>query len=104
MAYALQITNKALAEIDEALAFRAHRSVAAAVRWHVKLMDAIRSLPDNPERWPLAPESDWYPGIRELNFGKRGDIYRILFEIRGDVVYVLRIRHGAQDALDSTNL
>jgi hypothetical protein len=27
-------------------------------------------------------------------------IHRILFEIRGDVVVVLRVRHSAQDLLD----
>lgn len=100
MAFSLEITDKALAEIDEALAFRAQRSVTTAVRWYLELMKAIRELPDNSQRWPLAPECEWFPGIREMSFGKKRNLYRILFEIRGDTIYVLRVRHVAQDSIE----
>ena len=104
MAYSLEITDKALAEIEEALAFRVQRSIATGVRWYVKLMDAVRTLPDNPERWPLAAESEWHPGIREMIFGKKRNVYRILFEIRGDTIYVVRVRHVAQISLEAGDL
>jgi plasmid stabilization system protein ParE len=99
MSYSLHITAKALREIDEALAWRVQQSVAGAIRWYVKLMDAVRMLADNPEQWALAPESDWYPGVRHLIFGNKRRAYRILFEIRDDTVYILRVRHGAQNLL-----
>jgi plasmid stabilization system protein ParE len=67
-------------------------------------MQAIRSLQDNPERCGLAPESEWCPGeIRQLLHGKRKGVYRILFEIRHDAVYILHVRHGAQDLLSPEN-
>lgn len=34
--------------------------------------------------------------IRQMLYGKRPHIYRVLFVVRGDVVYVLHVRHGAR--------
>lgn len=101
MALSVRITARALREVDEAMAWLAERSRTAAARWQAQLLEAIRSLENSPERCGLAPESDWYPGeIRQLLYGKRQGIYRILFEVRGTVVYVLRVRHSAQALLE----
>ncbi|MSQ94063.1 MAG: type II toxin-antitoxin system RelE/ParE family toxin [Gemmataceae bacterium] len=104
MAYLVEITATAKSEIDEALAWRARRSIRGAIGWYVKLMAVIRSLSDDPEQWGLAPESEWYPGIRQRLAGKRHHQYRILFKIQGDTVYILRVRHGSQDLLSSDDL
>jgi plasmid stabilization system protein ParE len=105
MAHAIHITARALREIDETLDWLAARSRAAAVRWHEQLLEAIRSLENNPERCGLAPESAWYPGeIRQLLHGKRRGVYRILFEVRGNTVYILRVRHSAQAVLQPDEL
>jgi hypothetical protein len=58
-------------------------------------------LEQNLARCPLAPENDWHLGgkLRHLLFGKRRGMYRIHFEIRGNVVYILRVPHNAQDLL-----
>ena len=37
--------------------------------------------------------------LRQLLYGKRRNVYRILFTIEGGTVNVLRIRHAAQDRL-----
>lgn len=105
MAYSVRITARALREIDEALEWLSERASRAAARWHEQLMGAVRSLEDNPERCGLAPESEWYPGeLRQLLHGKRRGVYRILFEVRGNVVYILRVRHNAQELLDPGEL
>jgi plasmid stabilization system protein ParE len=105
MAHSVRITASALREMDEALASLSRRSRPSAARWHEQLVEAIRSLEHNPERYGLAPESEWYPGeLRQLLHGKRRGIYRILFEVRGDIVYVLRIRHSAQEILEPGEL
>jgi plasmid stabilization system protein ParE len=105
MAQSVHITARALREIDAALEWLTQQSRPAAVRWHQQLTEAIRSLENNPERWGLAPESEWYSGeLRQLLHGKRRGVYRILFEVRGDIVYVLRVRHGAQALLEPGEL
>lgn len=104
MTFSIHITAKALDEIDEALAWYVEQSIPAATRWHVKLMAAVRSLEENLERWGLAPESEWYPGIRQLIYGKKRGAYRILFEIRGDTVYILRVRHSARELFGPRDL
>jgi plasmid stabilization system protein ParE len=105
MTYSVRITARALREIDEALAWLSARSRAAAEQWHERLLQAVRSLEDNPERCGPAPESEWYPAeIRQLLHGKKRGIYRILFAIRGDTVYILRVRHSAQALLEPGEL
>jgi plasmid stabilization system protein ParE len=98
MPYQVQITARALREIDEALEWYAVRSLRTAVKWYVNLMDAVRDLGENPERFDLAPENEWYPGeLRQMLYGKKRGSYRILFEILAGTVYILRVRHSAQD-------
>ncbi|MCI0461970.1 MAG: type II toxin-antitoxin system RelE/ParE family toxin [Gemmataceae bacterium] len=105
MAHSVHVTARALREIDGALAWLSERSRAAAVRWHEQLMEAVRSLENNPERCALAPESEWFHGeIRQLLHGKRRGVYRILFEVRGNTVYILRVRHSARALLEPGEL
>ena len=53
-----------------------------------------------PARCPLAPENEHFTQeIRQLLYGPRNDVYRILFTIQGDTVHVLHDRHGAQQHL-----
>jgi plasmid stabilization system protein ParE len=65
------------------------------VSWFLALEDAIASLALFPERCPLAPETILFPfDVRQLLYGRKPHVYRILFMIEGDVVSVLHIRHG----------
>ena len=102
MTFQVEITATALAELSQAFAWLFERSPVAAERWRTSLLAAVDSLASHPERCALAPENEWYQGkLRQLLHGKRHRVYRILFEIRGDTVYVLRVRHSAQRLLDS---
>lgn len=97
MRYRVKITELAWSEVEGAYAWLAGQAPAAATRWRAKLLEAIDSLEAYPERCPEAPESDYLGGeVRQLLFGKRRGVFRILFEIRGDTVYVIRVRHGAR--------
>lgn len=101
MAHRIHITALALLEISEKLQWLSRRSRPAAARRHAQFLEAIRSLEINPEQWGLAPESSWHPGdIRQLLRGKRGGVYRILFEVRGNTVYILRVRHARPALLE----
>jgi toxin ParE1/3/4 len=74
----------------------AQYSPERATLWYFDIMKAIESLSASPARCPFAPERATFGlEIRHLLFEK----YRILFIIEDESVYVLRVRHGAQDAL-----
>jgi plasmid stabilization system protein ParE len=65
------------------------------VRWILAMEEAIASLSAMPGRCPLAPESSRFPfEVRQLLYGRKPHIYRILFTIESDVVNVLHIRHS----------
>lgn len=67
----------------------------AGERWFVALRTAIASLKQLPSRCAVAPESqDFSIEVRQLLYGRRPNVYRILFAIEGDVVQVLHLRHG----------
>lgn len=63
-------------------------------RWFDEMAEATSGLGRLPERHPYAPERGEWPGdVRNvlLNSG-----YRILFEVHGDTVWVMRVRHQRQ--------
>jgi len=65
------------------------------IDWFMALDDAFGSLAEFPERCPIAPESARFPfEVRQLLYGRKPHLYRILFTIQLDTVYVLHIRHG----------
>jgi len=99
MSLQVVIARKAAREIQDQYEWLAERSAAAANRWRNSLLDAIATLEDHPERCPEVLEAEWHQGLRHLLHGKRRRAHRILFEIRGRIVVVLRVRHNAQDFL-----
>jgi len=74
-------------------------------------MNTIASLQEKPQRCALAVEHEIFTeAVRQLLYGKAKNLYRVLFTIRDDTVYVLYVRHSAQAPLtlndleeDSTN-
>jgi plasmid stabilization system protein ParE len=103
MTFRVEIARKAAREIEEQYWWLAERSRAAAERWRQSLLDAVTSLEANPERCGEAPEAEYHEGLRQLLHGKR-QRHRILFEIRGNAVIILRVRHAAQDLLGPDDL
>ena len=86
--------------IEAAFHAIAERAPDAAKTWRAGMYEAIRSLSAFPTRCPLAPEDSYFPAeIRQLLYGKRRGVYRILFTIDGDTVSVLHVRHSAQARL-----
>jgi hypothetical protein len=78
----------------------ADRTVHAA-GWFNGLVDAIEGLAVLSTRCPLARESgEFEEPVRQLLYGKSPHIYRVLFIVRSEVVYVLHVRHGARQALE----
>jgi plasmid stabilization system protein ParE len=100
--YGITIFPKAIADIRAAVAWRNRRSLLDGARLHAGILAAIRTLASRPDRCPSAEEAaDLGLDIRQLLYGRRRTVYRILFTIVGQTVNVLRVRHAAQDRLTS---
>lgn len=99
MRFRVVIAETAAREIEQQYEWLAERSEAAAERWRNSLLAAIDSLEQHPERCGAAPEADRHEGLRQLLHGKRRHVHRILFEVRGRIVVILRVRHGSRDLL-----
>jgi plasmid stabilization system protein ParE len=101
MTFRVEVTAAADQDGDAILDWLlSHQAGDAGIRWFLDLQNAIASLAEFPKRCPLAPESAIFPfEVRHLFYGHSPHVYRILFTIEGDVVFVLHIRHGRRQPL-----
>ena len=61
-------------------------------KWLDRLQLHVKTLSRSPERCPIARESKRvFLEVRELHFGRRPNVFRILFTIDGATVRVLKI-------------
>jgi plasmid stabilization system protein ParE len=104
--YRVHISDKAEADVDGVLAwFQTQSATKASERWFAALWKCIDTLEASPERCPLTDEAeDVGLEIRQLLFGRSRVKYRILFEVRGNTVHILRVWHSARDALRGEDL
>ncbi|MBI2203433.1 MAG: type II toxin-antitoxin system RelE/ParE family toxin [Candidatus Rokubacteria bacterium] len=100
MPYRVEIAPSATEDIEAAYLWIRRRSPAVAAVWFNGLDHAVASLEENPRRCSLAPEADAFlEEIRQLLYGKRRHVYRILFTVVGRTVRVLHVRHAARPTL-----
>jgi plasmid stabilization system protein ParE len=101
MTYIIDFIPRADADLDavhESLSAYSERTADKTV---LLIKDAILSLSDFPRRFAVAPESLGASiEIRHLVVGN----YRVLYQIIGDKVQVMRIVHAAQDTLKPIDL
>jgi toxin ParE1/3/4 len=70
------------------------------LRWFRRLEKAIASLSHLPGRCEIAPENASVPfEMRQLRYGRKPHVYRILFSIEGETVTFLRIWDGRRKQL-----
>jgi plasmid stabilization system protein ParE len=83
-----------------------NRSREQADRWHDACETTVGSLTENPARCTRAAESESFPfEVRQLSFGVgRRPTHRVVFTIRPDCVFVLRVQHLAQQELSPDDL
>ena len=103
MSYRIVVTLTARTDAVET--FRrmiAEQSPDAAARWYAGFQKAIAKLSRNPERHPVAEEESELAGItlRQMLYGRRRGIYRILFSIQEETVTVHSVRHSARGPID----
>jgi plasmid stabilization system protein ParE len=98
MTYHVRLTATANREAAEALAWMGSHIPDYAVQWDAEFERALDSLTENPERFPLADESDLFERqARYMIVGKRNMKYRAFFEISGDTVTVFHVLHASRD-------
>ena len=103
MAYEVNFTWRAEVDLDLLFLKIDAENSEAALKWYRGLQYAIVSLETRPNRCPFTPESKSY---RHLLYGKRADMYRVIFKVfdRTHEVLVVHIRHGAQGLFKGSDL
>jgi plasmid stabilization system protein ParE len=105
MAFQVEITPIAEAQIEQAYCWYQERNPKFADHWFRGLMNAIATLQEKPQRCALSIENKIFSEeVRQLLYGKTRNVHRVLFTIRGDRVHVLYIRHSAQAPLTLQDL
>ena len=100
MAYRVVITSPADRDFREHLEWIRERSVQGADNWRARIIAAIRTLGNHPEKHAPTRESAAFPvTIRCLLVGKRRSAFRILFCVADEEVRILAIRRPAQDLM-----
>lgn len=97
MTYKVVVSGSAEQDIRDVYRWLLKRLPFAAAGWYKNLRAAIASLESFPLRCPIAEEcADEFPDARHLLCGNPKNRYRIFFRVHDDVVYILRIVHGAR--------
>jgi plasmid stabilization system protein ParE len=101
MTFRVELTAEAEGDADAILRWLFEQQAGrTGLNWFLALEDAIASLKTLPARCPLAVESLRYPyEVRELQYGRRPHIYRVLFTIQEEVVKIISIRHARRQRL-----
>jgi plasmid stabilization system protein ParE len=102
--YRIEVTEHAQQNADAAYEWLVQRGFQAS-EWFDGLDEAIASLAELPMRCGLARESaEFDEPVRQLLYGKIPHVYRVLFVVRTDIVYILHIRHRARQSLRGDEL
>jgi plasmid stabilization system protein ParE len=102
MTYRITIEATAEREIRAIVRWKTQNaSPTVAARWYNGLLKRVGTLRTHPTRCPITAENDKFPiEIRELLYGRRRNVFRIIFTIRDDTVSILFVHHGAQQELE----
>jgi plasmid stabilization system protein ParE len=101
MRYSVVITDPADRNFRDHFQWIRECSTQGAEAWRTRIIEAVKSLENSPERHPLARESAAFPvEIRCLLSGENRSAFRILYQIKGKEVRVLAIGRPSQDLMD----
>jgi plasmid stabilization system protein ParE len=105
MSYHLVLQRLAVEDLDEAYLYAAEQAPDTAARWLERFHAALKTLEARPTRCPLARENRKTSiELREFLFGKRRNVFRVIFTIDGEAVRVLRIRRAQRRFLSKQEI
>ena len=97
MTFRVELSQEALADAERIYEWVTEAAPLRGALWFNRLLAAIKSLQTLPQRCAHAPESNRLSfEVRHLLFGRKPHVYRVIFTIESNVVYVLRIRGPRQ--------
>lgn len=100
MQYTVIITPSAKADIFEINAWLLENYPNYADEWLWGISQSVASLSKLPERCAVTLEGDAFDStVRQLLYGKKPNVYRILFMVEENRVFILRVRHTRQQRL-----
>jgi plasmid stabilization system protein ParE len=92
-------------DLGEAYDWAARHAPETASCWLRRFQEAIQSLSSNPERCGFAPERTKLKyELRQLLFGHKPNVFRVIFVIEEGAVWVLRIRRASRRFLRRSDL
>ena len=108
MTYRVVVQRRAERDISATYTYIVERGSPQGARsWYLGVKSAIESLSSLPSRCHVAAESEKLGfELREVLYGKRSGVYRIVFridEVRQEV-HMLTVRHGARQELEPEDL
>jgi plasmid stabilization system protein ParE len=108
VAYKVVIQKRAEDDLAAAFDFIVQNGAPeAAARWYRNAKSEIESLTLVPAHCTVASESAKLGfEIKQIHFGKRTGIYRILFRVLEDEgeIHVLAVRHGARQEFSADDV
>src|ERR1017187_8319349 len=101
MAFRVKTTAQAKRDLDDILErLLSQEAGETGLRWFQGLHQAVATLADSPRRCALAPENALFAfEVRQLLYGRKPHVYRIIFTIEDNTVSVLHIRHGRRQPI-----
>ena len=105
MSLRVVVSHQAEEQIDAALSWIAENSGDLAARWYEQLMAVLAGLGQHPQKYAIAAEEELqYHEVREMLFGRRKNVYRVLYRVESDTVRILAIIHGRRKPIDPSDL
>jgi len=98
MAYRVEITARAERDLADIYGHIHAESSPQAATWFNGMAKAMIGLEQYPKRAPITPENR---GLRHLLYGKKPNVYRIIFKIdeKTSAVFILHIRAPGRDRM-----
>ena len=105
MKYRVRLQPAALEDLDDAYENAAQHAPVTASAWLDRFYDALQSLSVNPGRCVLAPENPKSKRtLHQYLFGKGRNVFRVVFTIEDDTVWIIRIRRAARKRMTKNDL